>query len=476
MLPLIFLAPFLSDLIVRGLPLPVWMTALAALISGGWYALALSFLLWPKTRFDPSLPSLRELTILVAAAVVSSAAVALSYAGLLTAASLLSPANFATAALRYWVGDMIGIAILVPFGLLAVTRERLIRLDWQTASQALAIIAALGVAATAGRDDRLQLFYLLFLPVTWIAVRSGLEGVSVALVVTQAGLFAALQFTPAQGGDITGLQARMLVLAVTGLVAGALVTERRRVESELRRNQAAIARLSRLGSMGGLAAAIAHEVNQPLSAAGTYSRIVAEGLEAETLSDPSLAATAQKAAAQIERAATVIRRLRALVRLGRSDMSPVCIARVVHEALDLVRPVLERSSIAISVEVENGLPPVMADRIQIEQMLINLLRNAAEAIAGSARPGGRISLEAVKTGPRLLEIRVRDTGPGFPAGLANGEPVLFASSKADGLGVGLSLCRSIAEAHGGRLRVESCTGGALASFTLPIAESPDHAG
>jgi C4-dicarboxylate-specific signal transduction histidine kinase len=316
----------------------------------------------------------------------------------------------------------------------------------------------------------MPLFYLLFLPITWVAVSSGLEGVSVALVVTQVGLFGALQFSSERMKDITNMQARMLVLAVTGLAAGAVVTERRHAEQQLRQNQAAIARLSRLGSMGELAAAIAHEVNQPLSAAGTYSRLVTDSLASETLSDPSIVQTAQKATAQVERAAAVIRRLRALVRIGRSDMSAVGIAKIIQEALDLVGPVLDRSNIGVDIEVESGLPPVMADRIQIEQVLVNLLRNSAEAMAGAPGNCNRISLRAIKTGARHIEIRVCDTGPGFPAEFCGAVPPLFSSNKADGLGVGLSLCRSIAEAHGGTIRVMSGKNGATVSFTLRLAE------
>jgi two-component system, LuxR family, sensor kinase FixL len=292
--------------------------------------------------------------------------------------------------------------------------------------------------------------------------------------LTQLGLFVALQFAPDRTIDITGLQARMLILSITGLVAGALVTERQRAERELRQNQYAITRLSQLGSMGELAAAIAHEVNQPLSAAGTYSRLVAESLETESLKDASTVETAQKAVAQVERAADVIRRLRALVRLGRSDMSPVSISRIVQESLDLVRPILERANIETSVEVDRSLPPVLADRIQIEQVLVNLLRNSAEAIADSGRRVGMVYVEAIKSSPQLLEIRVRDTGPGFPAEFAGAAPSLFSSNKAQGLGVGLSLCRSIIEAHGGTLHIASNHDGALVSFTLHFAREQSY--
>ena len=181
----------------------------------------------------------------------------------------------------------------------------------------------------------------------------------------------------------------MLILAVTGLVAGVLVSERRLAEIRLRMNQDALAQVSRLGSMGELAAAIAHEINQPLSAAGTYTGLVAESLEGENLRDPSTLGLAKKAAVQIGRAADVVRRLRTLVRLGRSDLVPTSVATIVGEAVDLARADLERQDIALRLEVANDLPLIMADRLQIEQVLLNLIRNSMDAIT-DAKTGTRV--------------------------------------------------------------------------------------
>jgi hypothetical protein len=185
--------------------------------------------------------------------------------------------------------------------------------------------------------------------------------------------------------------------------------------------------------MGELAIAIAHEVNQPLSAAGTYSRLVTEALGSEELSDPRIIATARKATAQVERAADVIRRLRALVRLGRSELSPTNVELVVQESLDLIRLVLERGDITIAVYADKYLPPVMADRVQVEQVLFNLLRNSAEALASAAPAKRRITIRASRVSAQLAEISVSDTGPGFPKDVIGKAPTLFSSQKADGL-------------------------------------------
>ena len=471
MLPLIVLAPFASELIERG---DIGLAAIKALPAGICYGLAATLLRRPQLRFDAALTSLREVFVLMVAVIVSSALVVAATGGQQQAAGYLAMDELSGTALTHWVGDMVGIATVTPFGLLVLAREGLVRPNWQTALQVAIIVFALAVAVGSAEQERLQLYFLLFLPITWIAVSSGLEGVSMALTVTQIGLIAALHYIPGSDIDILALQARMLVLAATGLVAGALVTEARRAEQELRDNQAAIARLSRLGSMGELAIAIAHEVNQPLSAAGTYSRMVTESLEAERLQDSSIIATARKATAQVERAADVIRRLRTLVRLGRSELLPTDIEVMLQESLDLVRLILERGGITVTVEVEKELPPVMADRVQIEQVLFNLLRNSVEAISSAACQDRLILLQAERSGPQVAQLRVSDSGPGFPEEIMRAAPTLFSSQKADGLGVGLSLCRSIVEAHGGALRLESGKSGATVSFTLPFAEAAGH--
>jgi C4-dicarboxylate-specific signal transduction histidine kinase len=144
-------------------------------------------------------------------------------------------------------------------------------------------------------------------------------------------------------------------LSVKGLVAGVLVSERRLAEARLRMNQNALSDLSRLGSMGEFAATIAQEANQPLSAARTYTGLVAESLQTESLRDASTVEMANKAAVQIGRAADVVRRLRALVRMGRSDLVPTRVTRIVQEAADLARTDLQPLNVTLKVDVAEPL-------------------------------------------------------------------------------------------------------------------------
>jgi two-component system, LuxR family, sensor kinase FixL len=222
--------------------------------------------------------------------------------------------------------------------------------------------------------------------------------------------------------------------------------------------------------MGELAAAVAHELNQPLMAAGTYTRLVDDAIRSGNAEPGAVAQAAAKAVAQVERAADVVRRLRALVRLDRSNRAACRVEQIIREAIDLCRPDLDRSEVTARGVVAGDLPAVMVDMLQIEQALINLLRNSIEAIGTR----GTITIEAAAAGPDFVEVRVRDSGPGFPPDLLANPFLPFASTKSEGLGIGLALCRSIIEAHGGRLWLEGGRPCACVRFTLPAARAPRH--
>ena len=471
MFPLLLISPLLADMLHQQFAMPWAMEILSSVLIGGGYAIALVFLLRPKLRFDPALSSMRDLVLLMLVAVISAAVVACTYVSLTVAAGLLPMSEFVPAVLRYWIGDVIGVTVVTPFALFALTRRRLLPMSMETALQFAAIGVAFAVVFSFSGEQQFQLFYVLFLPIVWIAVRTGSEGVSAGILVTQLGLILGVQFFPAGALDLTALQALMLVLAVTGLVAGELVTERRRSESQLWRNQEALARLGRLRSMGELAAAIAHELNQPLMAAGTYTRLVDDAMTGSNTDVVVVAATAKKAVAQVERAAEVVRRLRALVRLDRSNRTPCRFDRVVKETLELCQPDSDRFHVSVRSNIAPDLPLVIIDLLQIEQVTINLLRNAIEAISGNANLRGAVLIEARKANVDFVEVCVADNGPGFPPHLIESAFLPLSSTKAEGLGVGLSLCRSIIEAHGGQIWLTTGKDGAAIRFTLPIANA-----
>ena len=467
-IPLLFAGPLITVFLQVQPPLPFVVALLSAILTGVFYSAALLVLLRPALRFDPSLPSVRDLMLLGLAAALSAAAVAFTAAAAMLAAGVVQPAEFGAAAIRYWVGEMIGIMVIAPFGLIALTNRRALRLSLEGLLQLAAIVAALALVFGYAEEQEFQLFYVLFLPIIWMAVRTGSEGATIGILVTQAGLILGIVAFRGEGHDVSVYQALMLVLATTGLVAGVLVTEHRRTVLQLRRHQDSLSHLARLGSMGELAAAVAHELNQPLMAAGTYTRLVNDTIGSPGADPASVAETAKKAVMQVERAAEVVRRLRALVRLDRSSRTPCGLQQIVGETLALCQPDIDRIDAAVRVTLPSDLPPVMVDILQIEQVLLNLLRNSIQAI-GETKTSGTISIDAAVEDD-FIEVAVRDSGLGFSPSLLENPFLPFSTTKPEGLGFGLPLCKSIVEAHGGTLWLDRCVQGAAVHFTLPVAK------
>lgn len=472
LIPMLFVAPLLAVIVNRQVVLPWPIEILSALAVGAGYSAGLIYLTRAKARFDPALSSMRDLAALFLTAAATAAMVAFSHAGLTIAAGFIPAKEFVTAALRYWIGDVVGVFAVTPFVLFALTNRRILPMSVETVLQCAAIVAALTLVFGVAEERDFQLFYVLFLPIVWMAVRNGIEGVSAGILITQIGVIVGVALVPNESEELFALQALMLVLAVTGLTAGELVTERRRIESQLQLHRESLARLGRLGSVGELAAAVAHEVNQPLMAAGTYARLVADTVRGGEAAD--VVETANKAVAQIDRAAEVIRRLRALVRLDRSNRAPLPFERILRETIELAQPDLERAGVTARWSVAAGLQPVAVDLLQIEQVLLNLIRNSIEAIAERRTHRGSIAIEAKPADAEFVEVRVVDSGPGFSREYIENGFLPLSSSKAHGLGIGLPLCRSIVEAHGGRLWLDTDPRGAAVSFTLPIAKKAAH--
>jgi signal transduction histidine kinase len=386
-------------------------------------------------------------------------------------AGIIPVEDFFAGCLRYWIGDLIGIAVVAPFGLMISGGGPLLKVSVETAAQFAALFVALVLVFGIPHEQELQLFYIIFLPIIWLAIRVGLKGVTAGILVAQIGLIVGVHMLSKTDVEVMAFQLLMLVLAITGLIAGALVTERRRAESQLRLHQDSLARSARLRSVGELAAAVAHEINQPLTAAGTYSRLVRDRLHRDRGADPSFVEIADKATAQVERATEVVRRLRALVTLNKTDRAKTTVGRIVNEALDTCQEELNRSGINHRTILEDNLPSVVVDCLQIEQVLLNLVRNAIEAINGAGSAGGVITVEAKKV-KGDVELSVRDTGPGFPEGQVIVEFPPFVTTKAQGLGIGLAVSRTIIETHGGHLTAEGTTHGTVVRFTLPAATKP----
>jgi two-component system, LuxR family, sensor kinase FixL len=469
-IPFLFIAPLISDLVFSLSTIDVMGALAHTAVLGGGYTAALLYLLRPATRFDPALPSTRDLIVLMLTALVSTALVAAGFVTTTTLAGYLLPQDFLPAVLRYWVGDLIGVMVVTPFVLVAMLRKHIVRMSPEVVLQFIAIGGALVLVLGFSEAQRLQLFYLLFLPIVWLALRSGLEGVTIGLLLTQLGLIIGVTLYPSLPAGFTALQTLMLVLTATGLIAGELVSEHRRAETKLRLQQKALARVAQLGGMNELSVAIAHELNQPLTAARTYTRLIADAVRRDGANAADIANTAAKAVAQVERAAEVVRSLRALLWLDRGNRLACGVERLIQEALALCEPELDQVNASVRIAVAGRPPQVLVDALQIEQVLLNLIRNSIDAFRATSITGGAMLIEAASAGGHFVEICIADNGPGFPADVLENQFLPFSTTKAEGLGFGLVLCKAIIEAHGGRIWLDQKTPGAVVHFTLPVAD------
>jgi PAS domain S-box-containing protein len=248
------------------------------------------------------------------------------------------------------------------------------------------------------------------------------------------------------------------------------VTERRQAEKErerLRQVQADLAHISRATTMGELTASLAHEINQPITAAATDARTCLRWLARE---QPDIGEARESAARMVNavtRAADIIGRLRQLFKKGAPQTNLVDVSEVIQEMVVLLRSEASRHSVSILTELSEDLPRVMADRVQLQQVLMNLMLNGIEAMQ-EAKTERQLTIRSLIAERGQLLISVSDTGVGVSREQADQIFSAFFSTKAQGTGMGLSISRSIVESHGGRLWATSNSGrGATFSFTLP---------
>jgi C4-dicarboxylate-specific signal transduction histidine kinase len=308
-----------------------------------------------------------------------------------------------------------------------------------------------------------------------VAVRHGIDGSCLALAGTQLGLVAVLHAYGYDATTFTEFQIVMLVLTMTGLLVGGVVSEReradeaaRRAEARLREAQAEAAHAARLNMVSGMASALAHEISQPMTAARALARSAEQLLGADMGAVERARSNLASLVTQIDHAADVVRRMREFLRRGEPHVSTLDLGAVLEDALVLVRPDAAAHATRIDLDVDPALPPVFGDRIQLQQVVLNLVRNGIDAIVEAGVPHGRIGVRAMLgEGGRMVEVSVADNGAGVAPGGSLFEPL--ASSKKDGLGLGLSICANIVQAHGGRIWLQSSARGVTEfRFSLPL--------
>jgi two-component system sensor kinase FixL len=246
------------------------------------------------------------------------------------------------------------------------------------------------------------------------------------------------------------------------------LTEKQGAEQRIHELQNELMHSARLASLGEISSTIAHEVNQPLSAAGTYMQ-VAEELTRSGRRDAIARAvdSIAKAATQVKRAGDIIRRVRDFAKKRAPELALEDINRVIEEACALAFVGTKDSGIKGNMDLSADLPPILIDKIQIQQVIVNLVRNSIDAMG--AGHTGQIGVRSRFSGADSIEVSVIDNGPGVAEELRDNLFVPFATTKIAGTGLGLAVCKSIVEAHQGRLwYAPNPSGGAIFTFTLPL--------
>lgn len=251
------------------------------------------------------------------------------------------------------------------------------------------------------------------------------------------------------------------------------LTERQQIEQRVHELQEELVHASRLASLGEITSMVAHEVNQPLSASGTYLEVARELLVSQQGDDRTRGLKAiEQAAAQIRRVGETVRRIREFARKKTPDLALEDVNRIIEEANAIAAVGSKAKHIRTIFDLSSSRPQTRVDRIQIQQVIMNLVRNAIDAMTDYDRR--ELVLQSRINEAGQIEVSVMDSGPGVTEAAAKRLFTPFMTTKKDGTGLGLAICRTIVEAHGGKLWHEKSTlGGAAFRFTLPANTEVD---
>jgi two-component system, LuxR family, sensor kinase FixL len=431
---------------------------------------------------DVNLMRLRDIVILIATGLVGALIFAIFVPLLQIVVGRFDIDDLLPSIPTEFIGDAIGIAVVSPLMLRFWYLRRRLRLEHirPVLLEAALFAALIGVCLLSILETSPQhgsnFFYLLFLPVIIAALRHGIDGACVILRATQIGLVLLLQSYSFDAATFTEFQAKMFVLTATALSVGAVVSERKQAQrafrdahERLKGKEADAMRAGRFYLVSAMASAFAHEINQPITAARALARSIQQILCGATPDLPRADCNLTNLISQIDVAGDVVRRIREFLQRG-PVIGDVDVPGLLEDALVLIRPEAASAQISVDVVVEDNLPLLRGDRDQLEQLILNLVRNSIDAIAGAEMRGGRIRVAAQRSHETSdLAVTVWDNGPGIATDIAAHLFEPLTTSKPGGLGLGLCICWSIAAAHGGRISLEG-TGAEDTEFrvTLPF--------
>lgn len=462
-IPAMAIAIVLAETMVRGMPASLPMTFIVAgLIVACYWIIARALLhLLPCGAL---LTDRRSLLVWAATVLGGSLLGSGMVVGTLSLAGYVPYGNGGAATLQYWVGEAAGILVTMPLMLMLFDESGRGRLRGVLAPKFAAILAAATVAALwvafgLGKGVTFQYSYVLLLPVAWAAASHGLPGAVVAAATVQLGIIATVQWLGIATIAVVDIQMLTVAIALFGFFIGMVVDETRRISAELQQTL-------RLAAAGEMAGAMAHELNQPLTALGAYGSACEHLLDRNETGD-RLREAVRGMVRESGRAAEVMRRLRDFFRTGSTHLETVPLAESIDGAIAGTAQRMRQDAIRLTVD-PMPVCHLLCDRLQIEVVLRNLISNAADAISSLAAERRWIRVGIVRDGLSAVCISIEDGGAGLDEQNLARLFVGFQSTKSSGLGLGLVISRAIAEAHGGNLWAEVADHG-IFRLRLPIA-------
>jgi signal transduction histidine kinase len=384
------------------------------------------------------------------------------YSSMVYGVDAIGSAPWVSGLIPYVIAETAGMLVLVPLAYCLsdhnLRAEFIVRiLKRETLAYTGLMALVLFVALRRPATDSL-VYYLLFLPLVWAAARQGMAGAVSAAVVLEAGVTVAAIVPGRAAAQMPDVQMLVLMLTFSGFLIGVAVDIAQRASQDLRQSL-------RLAAAGEMAAALAHELNQPLTALSVYAS-ACQRLAGGKDADPLLQKTIHSMVRESQRASNVLKRLREFFRTGATALEELSLPELVQAA---AAPFMAQASDAGIALLISPMPPVVisGDRVQLEIVLRNILANAIQALGDvPAQDGRQVAITGHVDGD-WVSIRVADNGPGIASKIRARLFEPFISLKSSGLGLGLAISRSIVETHGGTLTVEASMHGVL-RIKLPI--------
>ena len=452
--PIVLLGAILSDTLINNVGHSFYVVV-ASELALTWGYLFIAIVLRDVFHFDTRATTYKNMIAVLAVVPISAAVTGTLYCSVLYFMGAIPFSQLYAAASDFWIGDTVGMIVVLPAA--TAIHDIISNKRWRIWFQGkhLAPILLVGlciwtfvvISADDPRDR--YLFNLLFLPILWVGINYGYTAVAMTLLVTQLTLIGALTHVQVSDRDFFIFQTLMVILATTGQLLGAIVTERERATRLLREQRSELARVSTHATTAAMAVTFAHEISQPLSSLSTYVHSARRMLDSGQ-STASVTNVLAKAEAEAQKTRRIIEQIRDFVSSGKLELEPTDIGQIAQKIGSLNQDEARARGVALAVEASAALPHVIADRIAIEQALNNLVTNAIDAASECGEARGRVVVRISRDGEKAI-LRVDDNGTGVAPEIADHLFEVFETTKPKGMGLGLSLTQEIARRHAGRV-------------------------